>query len=458
MQPKKRTLWGTRFGFYIAAIGSAFGLGNLWRFPYITAQSGGGAFVLLYVMMALAVGMPLLIGELMLGKLTRKTVIAGCRQLGEGQANRNIAFNTWVGRLSVLVCLMAFSYYAVISGWVLHFLMQFSVGHLAHGNFDVDASMKVLRDNGLLQIALTSVHLLISLIIVVKGVQEGIEKWVSHIMPVFLILLILLLTKALSLPTSTSALRFLFYPDFSTLTMQSMLHALGHVLFTLSIGFGTMVTFGSYLNEKTHIPSAGFRVTVMDTTISLIAGMLIFPLLVGTGVSSTGPELLFQTMPQLLMNFEFGFFFGLAFYLCLYLAALGASIGLLESIVSNLIDFRQFTRIKSTWISGGLALVISIPPALASTTFRSYNLGGRNLLEMIDGALVNWLLPIAALGVALIASRRLKRESMRNEFINDDSPATQKLFSHWLFVLRWIVPAIVILAMVLALIGIIVEF
>ena len=442
---RKPSLWGTRFGFYLAAVGSAFGLGNLWRFPYVTVENGGGAFVLLYVLFALGVGLPLLIGELMLGKLTRRSVIMASRKLSPTW--------TWFGRLSVLCCLFGLSYYAVVSGWVLHFIMQFFVRNIGSGTFEVDKTMRILRESGLLQIALTSVHLLITLIIVVKGVQQGIEKWVGNIMPIFLILLIVLVMKSLSLTTAPDAVRFLFYPDFFRLKLSSALHALGHVLFSLSIGFGTMVTFGSYLNEQTRIPGAGFKVTAMDTVISLFAGLLVFPLLIGASFTTTGPELLFQTLPRLLLDLDSGFFFGMAFFICLYLAALGASIGLLESLVANLIDVTKLSRVQAAWLMGALAFLCAIVPALSTSVFRSVSFEGHGLMEILDRLLVNGLLPLAAFGLAFGASKHLRDAATRSEFINDDTIATQKLYSHWIFCIRWIVPSVIAISYVLAIIG-----
>ncbi|RYZ64356.1 MAG: sodium-dependent transporter, partial [Proteobacteria bacterium] len=193
-RPGKRSLWGTRFGFYLAAVGSAFGLGNLWRFPYVTVENGGGAFVLMYITFALIIGLPLLIGELMLGKISRRSVIAASRRLATDdeisrrpvpKGSLRAASWIWIGRFSVVCCLLILSYYAVISGWVLHFLAQFFIGQLGNGPFEVDKSLSILRESGVLQLALMSVHLLIALVIVAKGVQQGIERWVSFAMPVF---------------------------------------------------------------------------------------------------------------------------------------------------------------------------------------------------------------------------------------------------------------------------------
>lgn len=463
-ETRKRSLWGTRFGFYLAAIGSAFGLGNLWRFPYVTVESGGGAFVLLYVFFAFAVGLPLLIGELMLGKLTRRSVISACQRLAVDEALsraprpkdvKGASEWVWFGRFSVVCCLLVLSYYAVISGWVLHFLMQFFVNQLQTGTFEVDQSLKILRENGLLQIALTSAHLLITLVIVVKGVQEGIEKWVGNVMPVFIVLLIILVTKSLSLPTATDAMRFMFYPDFSKLTVFSPLMAVGHVMFTLSLGLGTMVTFGSYLNERTRIPAAGFRVTTMDTVISLFAGLLIFPLLIGGGFTTTGPELLFQTLPRLLIDIDSGFLFGMAFFICLYLAALGASIGLLESVVANLLDFTKLSRAKAAWLTGTVATIIGVMPALSTSALKGVNFRGHGMLEILDAILIDALLPLSALGIAFLMARKLKRDTAEDEFINDESVATQTLYSHWFFVIKWLAPVLISGSILLAALGLV---
>jgi NSS family neurotransmitter:Na+ symporter len=452
---RRRGLWGTRFGFYLAAIGSAFGLGNLWRFPYVTVENGGGAFVLLYVLAALLVGLPLLIGELMLGKIARRSIVKAAERLAydaeissapaDRQKRAGIAtiLILATGRLSAVACLLVFAYYAVISGWVLHFLMQFAIGQLGAGGFDADSALAALRASGLLQVALMSAHLLITIVVVSRGVQEGIEKWVGNVMPVFVALLLILAAKSLSLPSSIDALRFLFYPDFSKLTSSSFIDAIGHVCFTLSLGFGNMVTFGSYLNEDTLIPAAGFRVALVDTLISLFAGLLIFPIAMGRPDGVSGPNVLFLTVPRLLGGMQGGAFFGVAFFLCLYLAALGASIGLFESIVSNAMEVFGARRERAAWSIGAFALALGAFPALSSSTFAGFSFRGRGLLEAVDGLLISGVLPLAALGTALAISSRLKNSLRREEFINDEGMATRSLWSHWLLVMRVVAPLLI---------------
>jgi NSS family neurotransmitter:Na+ symporter len=433
----KRGSWRTRFGFYLAAIGSACGLGNLWRFPYIVGENGGGAFVLLYVMFALLIGLPLLIGELMLGKFTHKSILAATASL-VGKDNRKFI---WIGRLSVLASLVALSYYAVISGWVLHFSTQFFVGLLNPDMLNEKGRLEHLLTNGWLQMGLASVHLLLAVVVVLKGVQEGLEKWIGAMMPIFSVLLISLVIKSLSLDSAAQALRFLLYPDFSKLQLSSPLHAIGHVCFTLSVGFGTMVTFGSYLRDNDHIPTAGFRVTVVDTALSLFAGLLLFPIVLqASNIPLTDPGLLFEALPRFLLQMPGGVLFGFAFFVCLYLAALGASIGLLEVIVSNVVDRTRIPRVTATWMSGAVVLLIGTLPAMSSSAFKSLHFGGRSLLELLDGFLINVFLPLIALGVAWAIRKGLKKSEQEKIFVDPDKIESVALYPHWGMVMKWVIP------------------
>lgn len=451
MAGKRQTLWGTRFGFYLAAVGSALGLGNLWRFPFVTVENGGGAFVFLYVAFVLLIGLPILIGELILGKITRRGSVAAFRRLdndddiGEGSPGTYGA-----GVIAALSCLLVVSYYAVVSGWVLHFLMQFIFGGILSSGANVDESLRWLKENGALQLALASVHILISLVIVVKGVQEGIEKWVGNVMPIFVVLLGILVVKAMATGQAADALRFQFYPDFTKLTLYSPLHAIGHVFFSLSIGMGTMVAFGSYLKPETRIPSAGFRVVTLDTVISLFAGLLIFPTILGMSLAGSGPELLFRALPRLLQGIESGWFFGIAFFVCLYLGALGASIGLLEALVANVTEVLKVSREKAGWVIGIATVLCAVIPSLSSSSFGAISVGGYTLFGLWDAVVVNLILPIGVLAFCVAVAKKLKAGPATAEFVNDDSLVTQALYSHWRFVIRYLAPATIVLSLVLA--------
>lgn len=447
-----RGRWTTRLGFYMAAVGSAFGLGNLWRFPYVVAENGGGAFVLLYVFLAFLIGVPILVAELILGKTTQQSVMGALRKTLNVRPGGVAAFR-YIGKLAVFTSLVVLSYYAVISGWVLHFFMQFAVSLFDGESFQSFHALQSLQDNGFLQVALASVHILVTGVIVMNGVQNGLERCVGYTMPVFTVLLVVLIAKSLSLPTSTQALRFLFYPDFSKLTVASAGQALGHVFFTLSVGFGIMVTFGSYMKKEVKVVEAGVRVAVLDTGISLMVGLLIFPIVLAASRPATGPEMLFATLPELFVGLTGGAWFGTAFFLCLYLASLTASIGLLEAIVSNLGDRWGLNRKRAAVIGGGLSFFAAIIPALSSTVFAKIRWAGMSVLEITDAILINWLLPIVAMGLCFIVARYVREELKDQEFLSQRGPENSALYGNWQTVIHWLGPLVIVAALVLQLFG-----
>lgn len=444
----KRGSWRTRFGFYLLAIGSACGLGNLWRFPYVVGENGGGAFILLYVFMALAIGAPMLIAELMMGKNSRRSVIVVTQQLSQ-KAAMNFR---WAGRFAVILSIVVLSYYAVISGWVLHFMTQFLISIFSPPEMvTAKTNLAALMSNGWLQLMLASVHLLVTIVVVVKGVQEGLEKWISYTIPLFAILVGILVLESFSMPSTPEVLRFLFYPDFSKLTWSSLNHALGHVFFTLSVGFGTMVTFGSYMRDSDHAPTAGFRVALVDTAISLVAVVMIFPVAFqASNIPLTDPALMFEVLPRYLLAIRGGTLFGLAFFACLYMAALNASIGLLEVVVSNWVDAeKKMERGRATWYSGLVALVLTILPALSSSVFKNVRFFERSLIESLDSLLINWFLPIAALGVLLAFNRGIADKEKETSFVDKDKFVSYSMYPHWLFTLKWVAPAVIVLGLLM---------
>ncbi len=442
----KRGLWSTRFGFYLVAIGSACGLGNIWRFPYVVGENGGGAFVLLYGVLALSVGLPLLIGELILGKYTRRSLMSAANQI----KSPHVWFLHWLGPLSILLALFILSYYAVISGWVLHYVMQFLFGFLKPQMEQKDF-LAALMSNGLLQAGLASVHLVLVFVVVMKGVQEGVEKWIGNMMPLFIILLLYMMSKSLSLPSAEKALRFLFYPDFSKLNSASLISALGHVFFTLSVGFGAMVTFGSYMFEGEHVPTAGFRVAVTDSLISILAGLLVFPMALLVSHSRlTDPTLIFEALPVFFMSSKAGALFGLIFFLCLYIASLGASIGLLEVVVSNVVDrIPNWTRKKSAITVSILAFLIATIPAFSSSNLRTIQIAGRGLLENIDTILITWILPFVALCGSIVFAYILPDKPKEDEFCNPTHINSHSLYVFWKLSLKYYIPAIIIIGYIL---------
>ncbi|MFZ4405283.1 MAG: sodium-dependent transporter, partial [Pseudobdellovibrionaceae bacterium] len=290
-----------------------------------------------------------------------------------------------------------------------------------------------------------------TVVIVGQGVREGIEKWITVAMPFFVMLLMILLVRNLSLPASSEVVRFLFYPDFSKLTLSSLMQAIGHVLFTLSIGFGVMVTFGSYLRSEDHIPTAGFRVSLVDMALSLTTAMAIFPIaFMASSKSLKNPVLLFEVLPQYLAASEALRIFGVLFFCCLYMAALNASIILLEVIVSNWKDKqKKLKRIRITWFSGCAALLFSILPALSSTVLKDFTWGKKSLIEILDTVLINWILPLVALGFVWLFASGTSASWRQKEFVDKTRFVSTVMYEYWEKSLLWLIPGLIIFAYVL---------
>lgn len=452
--PSRRSSFKHRFSFYLLAIGSACGLGNLWRFPYIVGENGGGAFLLLYVFLALTIGLALLISELVIGRHTGTSILAATNHISTLTKKKYYIF----GWFSLFLSAVTLSYYSVISGWVLHYLTQFIVSIFQSNSefYLKNISVNVLMQSSWLQFMLASVHLLVALIIVVKGFGEGVEKRITSLLPFFGLLVAGLLFGSLSLDSTPEVLRFLFYPDFSKLRWSSLGDAVGHVFFTLSLGFGTMVTFGSYFKKEDHLPTIGLRVTLVDTLISIIAVLLIFPIAFSNSKQmATDPSLVFDVLPSFLSSIKGGIIFGFAFFLFLWLAALNASIGLLETITANLTEKRpDLKRPTAASLSVIVILMMTIFPAFSNTIFKNIKILGRSVIEVFDSTLINIMLPIAVLGMVIIFFKILSESDRKKLFINDELPTSRAMYSHWIFFLKWVVPIVIILGLIMLLIGI----
>jgi NSS family neurotransmitter:Na+ symporter len=447
--------WKTKLGFYFLALGAAFGMGNVWRFPYVVAENGGGAFILIYILLVVVLGMPLLICELMLGKLTRSSLI---RSFAKVKSNPELAVsspvaswvpsNVYLGRLSLLICILVLSYFSVLSGWVLYYIVRFGFALLGQ-SVEIGQSFGLLMNSGTLQIAFTFVHFLVVIYLVAKDFDEGIELWAGRLVPLFAFLLIILASQSLSLTSAEGALRQFFYPDFSKLKLSSLGAAVGHVMFTLTIGFGTMVTFGSYLQEKVSTTIAGFRVATIDSLVSILAGLMMFPLIGMTDTKRVESTLMFEYLPQLFNQIDNGLIYGFGFFCCLYLAAVGTSVALLETVVSNLKDTFTVKRSKAAWIVGLLTFLISMIPALSSSQLSALTFRGRGVLAIIDIVLVNWCLPLLALWLSQFVANRIQNKAKEKEFAALATVDSQKIFLHWLFLIKYGIPFIIITGLLL---------
>jgi NSS family neurotransmitter:Na+ symporter len=424
-------------------MGSALGLGNLWRFPFVTGENGGGAFFLFYLLFAFLLGLPLLIAELMLGQKLGQSALKATENVSKSTGRPYKVF----GFLSVLLSVVVLSYYSVISGWVLHFMARFSVELFQVST--VPFSFEILMNNPWLQVLLTSVHLLLVITIVSVGVQEGLEKWIRTIVPVFFLLVIVILFKTLNMSDNAPMFRFLFYPDFSKMDWNTLNRAIAHVFFTMSVGFGLMVSFGSYLKSDEHIPSIGFRIAMIDIFVSVIALLFVFPVAYqATQSLNSDPILLFNVIPRYFQSLSGGAIYGFIFFLCLYLASLNASLALMEALISNFQSIKpQFSRNFSVWVCSGVILFLTtiwvLAPAVGGLS------SGASMLEQLDNIAVNWILPVVALGLLLTFNKALSDTEKSEMFVDRSKSISVVMESHWFFVIRWLAPILIIASLLL---------
>ena len=451
-----------KFNIYFAAMGFGIGLGNLWRFPYVVFENGGGAFILLYLFLAFLIAVPLLVSELLVGKYKKKPVSKALESLTQegpklwqedSQESEAIkSFVRYIGYVAAFVCFLVLTYFAVISGWTLHFFTQYVRG-IFLDDFKAVGMVSQLRHNGWLQILFAAAHILIVIFIVLRDRNQEKERWVGYLMPLFVLLIVVLAYKSLSVENASLAIKYLFYPDFSKLKITSAAAALGHLLFTLSVGFGAMITFGGYLSDQSSVPRVSLQIVTVDSLVSIFAGLLVFPLVMSTAIHFSGPELLFQAVPVLLDQIQGGVLFGLGFFFCLYIAALGSSIGLLETIVDNLRAHYRFSRNKAVWMSGGLCVMMAFVPAFSGHIFSHILVDSGGLLRLWDIFLINWVLPVLALVLSQVVLYKMDRKIIKKEFIDESSPVSYTIYTHWRFILKWIVPPFILLCLGLQFVG-----
>jgi NSS family neurotransmitter:Na+ symporter len=359
--PDDRGTWNSKLGFVLAASGSAIGLGNIWRFPYSAGENGGGAFVLLYLVFVFAIGVPVIWAELAVGRTTRRNPVGAFKAL--------VPKSAWpiVGGLGVLTGFGILAFYSVVAGWTLSYLWSALSGDF-NVVMDAEASGALFTGliGGWLPIVLAAGFLLLTILVVQGGVSGGIERVSKILMPILLVLLVFLAVRSATLPGGGAGLAYLFVPNFSALTGGAVLDALGQALFSLSLGMGAMITYGSYFPKTENLPQAGATVAFFDTMIALLAGVMIFPALFAAGVEpGTGPGLVFVVLPTIFESLPAGGFFAIAFYLLLSIAALTSTISLLEVVVAYFVDEKKWTRPKAAWIVGGACFLLAIPSAMS---------------------------------------------------------------------------------------------
>jgi len=396
-----REKWGSKIGFVLAAAGSAIGLGNIWKFPYITGENGGASFVIVYLICIAVIGLPVLIAEILIGRTTQRNPVGAFYKLSQSK------FWASLGGLGVIAGFLILSYYAIIAGWALGYIIESINGNFylwpdptsAAGHFND------LVSNNYWNIGYFAFFMLLTIAIVFGGVQRGIERASKIMMPVLFILLIILMIRGLTLPGAEKGINFLWNPDWSKIDAKTVLLALGHAFFTLSLGMGAMLTYGSYMSEDDNIPTAAFQIVFLDTLVALIAGMAIFTSVFSVGLDpAAGPGLIFHTLPGVFVKMPGGYFFSILFFISLAIAALTSSISLLEVVVSYYVDELKWKRHKAAIILGFIIFLIGLPSALSFNLFSDIKIFGLSFFEVVDFLASNILLPFGGLLISVFVA------------------------------------------------------
>lgn len=428
--------WSSKLVFILAATGSAVGLGNIWRFPYIAGEHGGGAFVLVYLLCILLIGLPIMMAEILIGRRGRQSPINTMTSLAREEGlSRGWGLMGWMG---VVAGFLILSYYSVIAGWALSYVFRAGTGSFAGLDVQgVQAMFEGLVADPERLLAWHTVFMCMTLIVVARGVRSGLEQAVKFLMPLLLLMLVLLVGYAMAEGHFMEGLRFMFTPDFSKLTGNAVLVAMGQAFFTLSLGMGAIMIYGSYLNSRASIARTSATVVGADTLVAILAGLAIFPIVFAAGLEpSQGPGLIFVSLPLAFAQMPGGVLFGTVFFVLLVVAAWTSSISLMEPAVTYLVENRGMTRVSAASLVAVLSWLLGIGTVLSFNHWSGYTLFDMTFFGAVDYLTSNILLPLGGLLIALFVGWRMTERSVAAE-LNVQRPV---LFRTWYYLLRFVAP------------------
>ncbi len=439
-EPAIRGHWSGRWAFVVATAGSAVGLGNIWKFPYMAGTNGGSAFVLVYLLCVIAIGLPLMMTEIMLGRRAQRNPVDGMAHLSaESHASR-----LWmgVGYLGIAAGILILSFYSVVAGWVLDYTVRAATNDFAAITAtQAQAQFSAMIGNPQELLLWHTIFLFLTMLVVARGVTAGLERANKIMMPTLVTILLILLGYSLAVGEVSRSLAFMFRADFSKITPAAILSAMGHAFFTLSLGMGAVMVYGSYLQRHISIARATFYVVVADTAIALVAGITIFAIGFANQLEpAAGPGLIFQTLPIAFGHMPGGRVFATLFFVLVGFAAWTSSISLVEPAVAWLIERRKLSRARAALIIGGLIWVIGIAVLLSFNVWSEVKLLGFNIFDLLDKLTTNIMLPLGGLLMAIFAVW-----VMRAAHVKEELGLNERHYRYWRFATRFIAPAAIIL-------------
>lgn len=441
--------WNSKLGFILAAAGSAIGLGAVWRFPYMTAEHGGGAFLFVFLLFTILIGLPLLISEFVIGRASGRNPIDGFEYLS---GKKSLRLFGWIGHFGTMLLL---SFYSVIGGWILIYLLiaLLDLFNLYTVN-DYTALLGDVITNPVYVIAAQGLFIFITAFVVAQGIQKGLERASKIMMPTLFILFLFIIIRSLSLPNAMEGVKYFLTPDFSELSANGVMFALGQSFFALSVGITQMMTYASYLKADQNLPKSAGYIVLMNIAVSVMVGLAIFPAIASFGMQSVeGPGLVFIVLPEIFNAIPFGIIFYLMFLLAFLFATLTSSFSMIEINVANTVKGDQSKRKKTTYIYAIIVFAIGIPSALSEGVLNDVQFFAGTIFDNVDFLVSNILLPAGALFSSIFVGYILdKRITMEQLNVTKDSKS-YLIFKGWLFLLRFILPAIIIFVFIMNIIS-----
>jgi NSS family neurotransmitter:Na+ symporter len=439
---KQREHWGSHLGFILAAAGSAIGLGTLWKFPYVTGQNGGGIFVFIYILCTFVIGIPVFIAELILGRKAQRGAVGIFATLGDNSAVWKTA-----GWLGVAASFLIMSYYSVLAGWGLNYvfmsLSQFSKDMTPQ---EISNVFDVLSSSADITLFWHVAFTALTAAVVYQGIRQGIEYWSRFMTLSLLVILVGMCIYATTLDGFSQGVRFIFYPDFSHFKPSAAIEALGLSFFTLSLGQGIMLTYGSYMRRGDDIPRTAVIIATMIIVISALAGLMIFPIIFTFGFApEAGPGLVFKTLPVLFAKLPGSLFISTAFFILFVFTALTSAVALIEVVAANFVDLFGWSRHKSVLVVAISCSIFGIPSALSKTGTLFANwpeIYGKTFFQTVDDIVSLWLLPIGGLMVAMFTGWFLDKQISQEEFYSGTT--MRWLWRPWMFFIRWVSPVAIL--------------
>lgn len=446
---KPRAQFATRIGVIAASVGSAIGLGNIWRFPYEAGQHGGGAFLLIYILFVFAIGVPIICSEFLIGRSSHSNVLGAFQKLERKGSKWHL-----ISYVGILSSLMILSFYSVVAGWTLEYTIQSMAGGLKDSSPDYLANyFQEFTTQSNRSLMWTIVFLLLNYLIIRKGLKNGIERMSNIMTPLLFVILLVFCVNSLMMPGAADGLKFLFVPDFSKITPKVMLGALGQAFFSLSLGVSTLITYASYFKKDVPLVRSASIIAGLDTLFAIVAGLIIFPALFTYGIEPTeGPKLVFEVLPYIFSQTPGGQIWAAAFFFLLFLASITSTISMSEISISFFCEEWKMTREKASMLNTVIAIVFGSLCALSFGAAADWKIFGMTVFDLFNFTTANLLMPVCGIVFAIFAGWFMDKKLVRSQLTNDETLKV-RTYKSIVFSLRYIAPLAILSIFLYQLLG-----